>query len=456
MKITKNFESPESWSQEIDKYKNGESIDIYARHSYPALEKREHEIAEMIGVPDTVLFNAGMAAIHTAIEAQELRPGDIVLCGKNTYSQTAKLFEDLKQRGIKVVPVQSENTEEIKKAINTYKPSLIILESVSNAQSMGVVDFEDIGKEVEKTNDNYENNLNSEKVLGKIVEKRLPNLNEEESAEFKAELLKEINEFLNGQNPFVFRSAVKMLEKNGIELKDAIRNVARLVKYVIKNSREKLSIIADNTLPSPILYNPLRDVEGMDIEMIVVESATKHYQAGQDEITAGIAYSNKEDILKQIKDKRAMTGTYLQPINEQKIPENITEIMPDIMQRHADNSMVLANFFNDLADKNIGGILEVKHPNLPSNAQNELVKKIAPNGLVTLFYLKIKNALEFVQKIKENAGDKIGIGASFGHPKTWIELLPADLEGVRIAAGSESKEELNQLLEIIKTSIYEK
>ncbi len=130
--------------------------------------------------------------------------------------------------------------------------------------------------------------------------------------------------------------------------------------------------------------------------------------------------------------------------------------MPDIMQRHASNALTLAKFFNGLANANIGGVLEVSHPNLPTHAQNELVRKIAPDGLVTLFYLKVKNASEFIKKIKEKAGDKIGIGASFGHPKTWMELLPADPKGVRIAAGSESKEQLKELINIIESVIYEK
>ncbi|MEK7557786.1 MAG: PLP-dependent transferase [Patescibacteria group bacterium] len=452
MKITREFESLKSWNEEIDKYKKGKPIDIYARHSYPALEKREHEIAEMIGTPDTVLFNAGMAAIHTAIEAEELHPGEIVLCGNNTYSQTKKLFEDLKRRGIRVIPIQSENTEEIKKAIAIYKPRLIIIESVSNAQSMGVANFKELGEEIEKTNNEYEN-LKPEKLLESMIEKRLSQLEEKELVEFKAKLLEEIDEFLEGQNPFVFRPSIKILRDQEMELQEAIEKVAWLVKYIIKNSREKLSIIVDNTLPSPVLYNPLRDVKGMDLKMVVVESATKHYQAGQDQITAGIAYSNKEDSLKRIKDKRVRLGTYLQPVSEQKIPENITETMPDIVQRHADNALTLAKFFNELASAKVGGILEVSHPNLPTHAQNELVNKIAPDGLVTLFYLKIKNASEFVKKIKEKAEDKIGIGASFGHPKTWIELLPDDPEGVRIAAGSETQKELNQLLEVIKNAL---
>jgi len=70
--------TPESWGDQIKKYMAGEETDVYARYGYPEMEKREKEFAEMIGAPDTAVFNAGMAAIHTSVEAENLKPGDVV------------------------------------------------------------------------------------------------------------------------------------------------------------------------------------------------------------------------------------------------------------------------------------------------------------------------------------------------------------------------------------------
>ena len=210
-----------------------------------------------------------------------------------------------------------------------------------------------------------------------------------------------------------------------------------MIKHVTGNSREKLSLIIDNTLPSPSLYNPIKDVGESDVEMVVVESGTKHFQEGQDKITMGVAYSSDVGKVKTIKDKRMALGTYLQPISEKEIPENITEVMPAIMKRHASNALELAKLLGQSG-------IEVNHPNLPEHAQSDLVQEIAPDGLVTLFYIKVPNAAEFVKKVYEAGGGRISVGGSFGHKKTWLFNLGD--ETVRIAAGQESGEEFEEIL----------
>ena len=228
--------------------------------------------------------------------------------------------------------------------------------------------------------------------------------------------------------------------------KEAIREMSRLVKNVISQSRGKLSLIIDNTLSSPVLHNPLRDLKGHDIEAVVVESGTKHYQEGEDKITLGISYSNDLEKIKKIKEKRTEIGTYLQPMDEKKIPARITKTMPDIMKRHAENALELAKLLSGSKK-----VLEVSHPNLPEHKQNELAKEIAPEGLVTLFYLMVENAPEFVKKVKELGGDKIGVGGSFGHKKTW--LFNMGQNQIRIAAGSESEEEFKEISNIFEIAL---
>jgi cystathionine beta-lyase/cystathionine gamma-synthase len=157
----------------------------------------------------------------------------------------------------------------------------------------------------------------------------------------------------------------------------------------------------------------------------------------------GIAYSNSEEKIKAIKAKRSELGTYLQPNDEKEIPEDITKAMPEIMKRHAKNALELAELISSS-----GKAIEVSHPNLPEHKQNELVKEIAPEGMVTLFYMKIKDAPGFINKVKEIGGDKIGVGGSFGHPKTW--MLNLGEEVIRIAAGSENEEEFQEILNIFR------
>lgn len=440
--ITTEFGSAGEWNEELGKF-GKETTSIYARYEYPEAAKREKEFAEMIGVPDAAIFNAGMGAIYTAIEAEELKPGDVVLCGKDVYSLTKNMYKSLEKRGIRIEMCDSGNMEEIEKLVDEKKPRLIILESVANSSDMQVCDLKKLGEIAGKANDGYRENLSTEKLANKYFSKG----GGEELEETKELLIKEITEFEKGNNPFVFRGAVRSLESvEEMSRGEAVRDISRAIKFILNHKRDKLSLIVDNTLASPVLYNPVKDLEESGAESVVVESATKHYQKGQDKITMGIAYSDSVEKIKAIRAKRSELGTYLQPNDEKEIPQDITKVMPEIMKRHAENALKLAELISSS-----GKATEVNHPNLPEHKQNELVKEIAPEGLVTLFYMKIKDAPGFVNKIKEIGGEKIGIGGSFGHPKTWLVNLGE--EGIRIATGSENEEEFQEVLNIFKKAL---
>ncbi|MFA5878226.1 MAG: aminotransferase class I/II-fold pyridoxal phosphate-dependent enzyme [Candidatus Staskawiczbacteria bacterium] len=445
--ITREFDSPEELGDEVQKYREGKSADIYARNEYPELREREKEFADMLEAPDSALFNAGMAAIHTAIEAEDLKPGDVVLCGKDTYSQTKKVFASLKAKGVKTVSVDSGDMEEIEKKIKDEKPRLIILESVANAKEMQVNDTKRLVELARQANAEYAHSFSLDNLLNEYLAREEKYEDLAANPEFKKELVDKVKEFKAGNNPFVFRDTVRRIEADtDLDTKGSIRAAARMVKWLLANNREKVSLIIDNSLVSPVIHNPLKDLEGRDVEMVVVESATKHYQEGGDKITMGIAYSNDVEKIKKIKEKRTEIGTYLQPTAEEKIPEDITEKMPSTVKRHARNALELATLLSK-SDK----VLEVGHPNLPEHKQNELAKQIAPEGLVTLFYLRVPNAAEFIGRVKELAGDKVGVGASFGHPKTWLANLTE--QDVRIAAGSENEQDFKALVDIFKKAV---
>lgn len=428
--------TPESWEKQVEKHEKGESTDVYARAGYPELEKREKEFAEMIGASDVALFNSGMAVIHTAIEAEDLMPGDTILCGKDVYFNTKDIYERLKKRGIKIELVDSGDAEEIKNKIKLVKPRLIFLEDVANSYEMQVTNVESLIKATEDINKEYKESFTYEKILGSYLDKKT-NLKDLDNS-FREDLIEKIKEFRMGNNPFIFRDLIRKFEANGLDRSESIKQLSKIIRYTIDHSREKLTLIIDNTLASPALYNPLKDLKGSDIELVVVESGTKHFQEGKDKITLGLAYSNKGEKIKKIKELRSQIGTYLQPIAEKEIPLEITEAMPGIMERHASNALKLAEALNEEG-------IDVSHPNLETHKNNELVKEIAPNGLVSIFYFKIKNSDRFVEKIKELGGDKIGVGVSFGHPKTWL-LNHGDQ--IRVAVGSEIPQQFQNIIDI--------
>ncbi len=443
--------TPDGWKEQIENYASGGEVDIYARMGYPELKKREKDFAEMIEVPDTALFNAGMAAIHTAVEAEDLRPGDVVLCGRDVYSHTKNIYESLEKRGIKIELVDSGDMNEIKEKIKIKKPRLIILEDVANTATMQITDVKKLIEFSEEANKKYQTELTSEKLLEKFFSSRVDKYGAYEKIqdELKEEIIEKIDEFKESNNAFVFKDIVEKIKNlAGISKHEAIREVARIVKFVIGQGREKLSIIIDNTLASPNLYNPIKELGDSDVEMVVVESGTKHFQEGNDKITLGIAYSKNKEKIMAIKEKRAEIGTYLQPNDEKEIPKDITEVMPEIMKCHAKNAEELAGMLSK-----INNIIEVSHPNLNEHEYSELANKIAPDGIVSMFWIKVSNAPMFVKRVHELGGGKIGIGSSFGHKKTW--LMNLDDETVRIAAGSENDDDFQKVMDAFKEAAKE-
>lgn len=419
----------------------------YARYNYQRLLNREKQFTEMIpGAADVALYNSGAAAMHSVIDTEELRPGDVVLCANAVYGTTKQCVEDLKKSGIRVVFFDSTNPKAFRELIKGERPRMIIVESIANSKNMEVTPLKELGEAAAEATAEYRAALSPKIVLEKYVSQR-PEW-KAMSPEAREKILEGIDEFRKGNNPFVFRSVVELLHsESGMERKESIRAIASIAKHVLRVSRDRLSLVIDNTLPSPHLINPLEILKGMDVEKTIVESGTKHYQEGKNEITLGLAYSDSADIMKNLKEKRIALGAYLQPSDERKIPETIAERMPDIMKNHARNALKLAELLSAIPG------FDVAHPNLPSHRQHELVRNLAPEGAVTIFYVRVpegKTGEEFMQKMKDAGGEKIGLGSSFGHTKTWLSNYGQDDRTVRIAAGSESETDFEEVLRIFR------
>ena len=444
-RIAKEYESVDDFNTDTEKVFSGETTGMYTRYDYKELADREEKFAEMIGVPDTAIFNSGMAAIHTALEAESLKSGDIVLCSREVYSVTLDSVEGLKKRGIKVEYFDPSNIEELEKLLEKLKPSLIVAETVANSKEMPVVDIETYVDLVEKTDQKYKEELTPEVVLDKFFS--TTNKVAEVSGSIKEEVVRLIAEFESSNNPLIFRDVIRKFEsETGLSRREAIELIAKAAKYTHKISREGLSMIIDNTLPSPVLINPIEQTKDRDLDLTVVESGTKHYQDGKNEITMGIVYSQDGDKMKQIKDLRVQNGAYLQSNSEAAIPENITEIMEGKLKNHARNALQLAKVLEGFG-------ITVFHPNLETHKQSELVQEIAPEGAVTLFYIDIPNRDKFMEELKNIAGDKIGLGSSFGHSKTWLSNFGVDGKTIRIAVGSDVEEKFEETISIFSQAV---
>jgi cystathionine beta-lyase/cystathionine gamma-synthase len=444
-KIAPEFSSMEHFNAEIN--------DIgYARYNYQELLDREAKFTEMIeGASDTALFNSGAAAMHSTIEAEGLKAGDVVFCANAIYGTSKADIKQLQDLGIKVVFFDSTNMDSLRELVKKEKPRLIVAESVANSKNMEVTDLKSLGQLAEETNSYYQESLTPAKILANFLSKResLKSL----SLETQSLILSSITEYQQGQNPFVFRQAIRQIESETKLLRpDVIRELSRIVQRISQDSREKVSLVIDNTLPSPQLLNPLTALKDFDVEKVIVESGTKHYQEGANEITLGLAYSDNPEKMKAIKARRIELGTYLQPTDERKIPDTISQTMPETMKNHARNALRLAQALGEISG------FEVSHPNLPQHKQNELVSSLAPKGAVTLFYITLPERIkgeDFMQKVKDIGGDQVGLGSSFGHAKTWLSNYSMDNRTVRIAAGSENEQDFEQTIAVFKKAASE-
>lgn len=441
--------TPESFEEQIKLYEDGKGFDIYARYGYPQEREWEKQLAEKVGVEDTAVMNSGMAAIHTAIEAEEYKKGDTILCSRDVYECTKDLYDNLKKRGIVVKLFDPGDTQKLTDQIRTLNPRSVIFETVANEKNMNMVD---VGKVLEVAKElNQKRAETSEKDLVEIelakskFKHKYNNLSDDDINEF----LEKLGEYKKTGNYFCFRKIIsKISDELVLNRREVIEDMAEIGEYVVRNKNNRLNLIVDNTLPSPELYNPLK---GIDPEMLtdvtVVESGTKHYQMGQDKVTLGVAYSNNPKKIEEIKKARTRLGTYLQPANLAEIPENSLDGMKEKMKRHSQNALALARDLEKFPE------LTVYHPNLEGHPDKDLADKFAPEGIVSLFYADLKNmsAMEFAKKVYEESGEKIKLGGSFGHPDTWI--APFGEKTIRIAVGSESPEEFEKVIEWFKKAL---
>lgn len=102
----------------------------YSRAGNPTRDRLEAALAALEGGHSGHAFTSGMAAISALVA--HLRAGDHLICSKDVYGGTARLFNQfIRHYGIQIEYVNTDNTEAVAKAI---KPNtkLIHLETPSN------------------------------------------------------------------------------------------------------------------------------------------------------------------------------------------------------------------------------------------------------------------------------------------------------------------------------------
>jgi cystathionine beta-lyase/cystathionine gamma-synthase len=105
---------------------------VYTRYANPTTRALETAIASLEGTEDAVAFSSGMGAVYAAM-LLDVRSGDRVLAAPDVYGATyAILARHLPTLGIETVFVDPLDLDAVAKALDTAKPSLVYVETISN------------------------------------------------------------------------------------------------------------------------------------------------------------------------------------------------------------------------------------------------------------------------------------------------------------------------------------
>lgn len=120
-----------------------EKQQFYSRGFTKEIRDREKEFAREFHAPDAALFNSGMSAVETILEAEGLKRGDVVVAAEDFYVHTKFALDDLEKRGVRVVRVAGSDFGALKHAVERWLPKVVIAEVISNAPKMEVFPVRD-------------------------------------------------------------------------------------------------------------------------------------------------------------------------------------------------------------------------------------------------------------------------------------------------------------------------
>jgi cystathionine gamma-synthase/methionine-gamma-lyase len=105
----------------------------YSRHGNPTVVGLEQAVAAAEGGKGAVAFGSGMAALHAALLAAGLAPGETVIAANNLYGATTNLLlKVFAPMGARVVLCDVTDTAATCQAIEQEQPVAVLLETISN------------------------------------------------------------------------------------------------------------------------------------------------------------------------------------------------------------------------------------------------------------------------------------------------------------------------------------
>lgn len=106
---------------------------VYPRYGNPTVAALEAAVAALEGGEGAVATASGMAAIHLALLAAGLRPGERVVAAQDVYGATYALLASLcASQGIETRFVDATDLDAVRAAVREAQPRLVLVEAISN------------------------------------------------------------------------------------------------------------------------------------------------------------------------------------------------------------------------------------------------------------------------------------------------------------------------------------
>lgn len=203
-------------------------------------------------------------------------------------------------------------------------------------------------------------------------------------------------------------------------------------------------VLVDNTFATPIHCRPLELGASA-----VVHSATK-YIGGHSDLVAGVVCGSRET-MGRARASAARLGTTLGPFEAWLALRGLRTLHLR-MPRHSANALQLA-----MALQEAPGVVAVHYPTLPGSAQEELARRLLPNGAGGMLAFQLDGGRAAVQRLTSRlelglfAASLGGVETTISHPeitshryltpeqRTELGIGPGT---VRVSAGLEASDDI--------------
>ncbi len=120
--------------EEIDRVFSGEKHGyIYTRYGNPTLTALEEAVKSIEEGATACAYASGMAALHAALFACDLKPGSTVLASQDLYGATTSLLNNVfGSFGIKTVATDFSQLQKLRETALLVRPTVLVAETISN------------------------------------------------------------------------------------------------------------------------------------------------------------------------------------------------------------------------------------------------------------------------------------------------------------------------------------